>query len=64
LVPASSGAGCVPNQFGMDQTINPMVKSRYVMVADPIVALFHQTHISDLFNIAIEPYCPSLIGAN
>jgi hypothetical protein len=31
LVPAS-GAGCVPNQFGMDQTINPMVKSRAATV--------------------------------
>jgi hypothetical protein len=63
-VPAS-GAGCVPNQFGMDQTINLIVSSSYVAVSDPVVASFHQTHISHLSNIiVIEPYCPSLIGAN
>jgi hypothetical protein len=42
-----------------------MVNSRYVAVlADPVVASFHQTHIHFSFNIVIQSCYHSLIGAN
>jgi hypothetical protein len=52
---------CVPSQFGTDLTNQSMVSSRYVVVADLVVASFHQTHIHHLFNIVIESCCHSLV---
>jgi hypothetical protein len=35
-----------------------------VVVADLVVASFHQTHTHHSFNIVIEPFYHSLIGAS
>jgi hypothetical protein len=54
----------VPDQFDMDLTNQPMVNSRYVLaVADPIDALFDQTHTHHSFTVVIELGCNSLVAA-
>jgi hypothetical protein len=52
----------VPSRFGTDPTNQPMVNSRYVAVADPVVALCDATLTNHLFTIVIESCCDSLIA--
>jgi hypothetical protein len=43
--------------------INPMVNRGQVVVADPVLASFHQTYSHHLFYIVISSCCDSLVVA-
>ncbi len=63
----NSRAYRVPIRFGTDSTINPMVNSSYVSVAEPVVAVIapsDQSRTHHSFTIVIESCCDTLVGAN
>jgi hypothetical protein len=63
----TSRAHGVPIRFGTDPTINPILNSSYVSVAEPVVAVVapsDQTRTHRSFTIVIESCCHTLVGAN
>jgi hypothetical protein len=47
----------------IEPTSNPMINSRYVVVADTVAARYHQTHTHHSFTVVIESCENMRIGA-